>query len=91
MSLNPFFPFHRLNPLLTFIAEITTPRAPLSKIVMRDRGLGEHFNKVFCTNHFFLSLLSTGIRERFNVQFFYNFDNSGANKLKESFCVAKST
>ena len=56
---------------------------------MRDRGLSEHFNKFFYTNHFFLSLLSVEIYWKGFMFPFYNFDNSGAHKLKESFCGAK--
>ena len=91
MSFNPFFSFHRLNPSVTFTAGITIPALALSKIVMRDRGLSEHFNKFFYTSHFFLSLLSTGIYWEGFMFRFYNLDNSGEHKLKESFCGAKST
>ena len=56
---------------------------------MRDRGLSEH--KVLLYKSLFLSQFCPQEYGKGLMFSFYNFDNAGAHKLKESFCGAKST
>ena len=85
MSCDPLFPFIDIVSVTNFYSKNNNTDPKDSSLVRSTKQYCEALSRL----HTILSPLSTGIPERSN--FFNNSDNSGACKLKESFCRATSS